>query len=394
MRFGNVAIIGRTNVGKSTFLNAALGEPLAITSALPQTTRDSLLGVVTLPDAQIAFLDTPGLHRPRTELGRRMNAAAVDALHDADLVLMMTDQHRIQSRRRELPAAASAEGEEGDLDPADLEIISQIPAELPCILVLNKVDRCADKRVLLPTIARFARERDFSTILPASAFDPRDVQRLLTLIAAALPERPAAFDADTLTDRPALYFAREYVREQILRQTSREVPHAVAVTIDTANDRGDLLVLQATVHVEKPGQRGILVGERGSRLRGIGTAARERIEALLGRRVYLELFIRVTPRWRHVPRQLAELGYEGRGEGLIATGPRAATPSRGAPLDASPRGPLGGAPREPHKPGRKPRRAPARAPRGASPPRSAAGPARAQPAGPQRTPKGSRGKGR
>jgi GTP-binding protein Era len=310
MRSGNVAIIGRTNVGKSTFLNAALGEPLAITSALPQTTRDPLLGVVTLPNAQIAFVDTPGIHRPRNELGRRMNAAADDALRAADVVLVMTDTHRVRVRSSVLPRAAQPGDDLGELPAADLEVIERVPSDMPAVLVINKVDRCADKRELLPTIDRFAKARDFVAILPASALAVADVQRILGVLAEALPERAATFDEDTLTDRPALFFVREYVREQVLRQTGREVPHAVAVTVDSAIDRGDVLVVQATVHVEKTGQRGILIGSRGARLRDIGTAARQRIEALLGRRVFLELFVRVTPRWKHVARQLAELGYE------------------------------------------------------------------------------------
>ncbi len=310
MRSGNVAIIGRTNVGKSTFLNAALGEPLAITSALPQTTRDALLGVVTLPSAQIAFVDTPGLHRPRTELGRRMNAAAVDALRAADAVLVMTDTHRVRSSVGELPAGAEPAANPHDLPQGDIDVLAQLPADTPAVLVINKVDRCADKRDLLGVIQRFAARRDFSAIVPASALDPRDVQRILGVLGETLPEQPPTYDAETLTDRPALFFVREYVREQVLRQTSREVPHAVAVTVESATDQGEVLVVQATIHVEKAGQRGILLGAGGTRLRDVGTAARQRIEDLLGRRVYLELFVRVTPRWKHVPRQLAELGYD------------------------------------------------------------------------------------
>lgn len=327
MRSGNVAIVGRTNVGKSTFLNAALGEPLAITSSLPQTTRDALLGVVTLPSAQIAFIDTPGIHRPRTELGRRMNAAAIDAIRTADVVLVMTDTHHLRARVGELPADAASTNTVDDLPPGDVDVLTQLPADVPAVLVINKVDRCADKRDLLGVIQRFAVQRDFVAIVPASVRDPRDVERIVTVLGEALPERPPAYDPETLTDRPALYFVREFVREQVLRQTAREVPHAVAVTVESATDRGEVLVVQATIHVEKAGQRGILLGTRGARLRDVGAAARQRIEALLGRRVYLELFVRVTPRWKHVPRQLAELGYDG------GPGPGAATrPRRAAPL--------------------------------------------------------------
>ncbi len=329
MRSGNVAIVGRTNVGKSTFLNAALGEPLAITSSLPQTTRDALLGVVTLPNTQIAFVDTPGIHRPRTELGRRMNAAAIDAVRAADVVLVMTDTHRLRTRVDGLPAAAAPATAVVDLPPGDVEVLAQLPAEAPVVLVINKVDRCADKRDLLGVIQRFAAHRDFAAIVPASVRDPRDVERILSVLGEALPERPPAYDPETITDRPALFFVREYVREQVLRHTAREVPHAVAVTVESATDRGEVLVVQATIHVEKAGQRAILLGSRGARLRDVGAAARQRIEALLGRRVYLELFVRVTPRWKHIPRQLAELGYDGGCGPSAAPRPRrAGLPSR------------------------------------------------------------------
>ena len=313
MRFGNVVLFGRTNVGKSTFLNAALGEPLAIVSPLPQTTRDALLGVVNRTDAQLAFIDTPGVHRPRTELGRRMNAAALDATRAADAVILMTDTHRVAATQGHLPPAARTTEETGGIPAEDRSVLELIPQHVPTILVINKLDRLRNKSHLLATIAAFNELRDFAAVVPGCMLRSNDVERVLGAVAACLPEGPAGYEPDTLTNRPTLFFVREYVREQVMLQTGRELPHAVAVSIDELANRGDLLVAKATIHVEKPGQRRILVGRGGARIREVGRAARERIETLVGCRVFLELFVRVTPRWKNVPRQLAELGYE-RGE--------------------------------------------------------------------------------
>jgi GTP-binding protein Era len=309
MRFGNVALVGRTNVGKSTFLNAALGEPLAITSPLPQTTRDLLLGVVHLADAQIAFIDTPGLHRPRHELGRRMNAAALDAARSADLAILMTDTHLLESRDALLPAGARRDESDG-IPGADREALDLVPPGVPTILVVNKIDKLKQKHLLLPTITAFTEARDFVAVVPTCMRRLDDVERVLREVATHLPEGPAGYDDDTLTNRPMQFFVREYVREQVMLQTGREIPHAVAVSVDEMNDRGDLTLIKATVHVEKPGQRKIVVGNGGHQIRDIGRAARERIEQLLNKRVYLELFVRVTPRWKNIPRQLNELGYD------------------------------------------------------------------------------------
>ncbi len=309
MRFGNVALVGRTNVGKSTFLNAALGEPLAITSPLPQTTRDALLGVVHLEDAQIAFIDTPGLHRPRHELGRRMNAAALDAARSADLVIVMTDTHSLEPEQTMLPEGARTDTGSG-LPNADREALALVPHGVPAILVINKVDKLKQKHMLLPTIAAFSEARDFAAVIPTCMRDVRDVERILREVASQLPEGPAAYDGETLTNRPIQFFVREYVREQVMLQTGREIPHAVAVSVDEMSDRGDLALIKATVHVEKPGQRKIVVGSGGHQIRDIGRHARERIQQLLQKRVHLELFVRVTPRWKNIPRQLNELGYD------------------------------------------------------------------------------------
>ena len=290
MRFGTAALVGRSNVGKSTFLNAALGQRLAIVSPLPQTSRDALLGIVHRKESQIAFIDTPGLHRPRSELGRRMNAAALDAARAADVVVMMTD---VTTRIDE-----------------DRPVLELLPREAPTLLVVNKVDTLRDKSRLLPLLERFMGLHAFEEVIPVSVLRKEDVERVLGAIERTLPEGPAGYESESLTNRPVSFFIREYVREQVLTQASGEVPHAVAVSIDSIDEGDRVVVIRATLHVEKEGQRRILIGKGGERIRAIGIGARERIEELLERKVFLELFVRVTPRWKNAARQLGELGYD------------------------------------------------------------------------------------
>jgi GTP-binding protein Era len=348
MRYGTIAIIGRTNVGKSTFLNSALGMPLAIVSRLPQTTRDSLLGVVNSGDAQLAFVDTPGLHRPHNELGRRMNQEATDSLRSADVALFVTDifQKDEDLRSAAKGAAAGVPVEPGEADdgvaaaeeqvveavrapraprrgspargartkiyPAersDTELIQLLPPELPVVLVINKIDRLHDKTKLLPLLQAWNARREFAATIPISAKLGDGVERVLAEVARLLPEREGRFAPDEITDRPVAFFAREYIREQVLSLASREVPHAVAVTLDQIEDRSTGLHVSATIHVEKVGQRSILVGKGGEKIKEIGSAARARLSELTDQPVHLKLFVRVTERWRNVPRQLAELGY-------------------------------------------------------------------------------------
>jgi len=306
MKSGNVAIVGRTNVGKSTLLNALLGEPLAITSALPQTTRDVLLGVLNIDNAQIAFVDTPGLHRPRSELGRRMNATALGALRHCDLVVFMTSL----SSKKPTNDVARVAGESDDIDPDDKRLVEALPKDVPCVLLLNKVDLLRNKRRLLPIMGTFQALHPFTQIVPISALTHEGLSDAIKVIVDHLPEKVAAYASDTLTDRPSAFFVREYVREQVMRNTQREVPHAVAVTVDRFVERPNLVEIAATIHVEKDGQKGILVGHGGSMIKQIGTEARQRLQQLLGSKVHLELFVRVTERWKDAPRMLAELGYE------------------------------------------------------------------------------------
>ena len=259
MRYGTVAIIGRSNVGKSTFLNSALGMPLAIVSRLPQTTRDTLLGVVNSEDAQLAFVDTPGLHKPKNELGRRMNHEAIESLRNADAALFMTDALDLASltapgegaQKATRPAEANAtkgkaargkakaagkgasagrprtRGTSTDL--SDVELIAQLPSDLPTVLVLNKIDRVRDKAKLLPVLQALSAQHDFAAVVPISARNGDGVELVLAEVAKLVPEKEARFGSDDVTDRPVAFFAREYIREQVLTMASREVPHAVCV---------------------------------------------------------------------------------------------------------------------------------------------------------------------
>ncbi len=327
MRFGTVALVGRTNVGKSTLLNSALGEPLAITSPLPQTTRDALLGVAQYGDAQIAFLDTPGIHRPRTELGRRMNTAAYESARAADATLMMTDVWRKPPREDRTLGGSTSTLESPWIRPGDRELLESLEdfAPGPRVLVINKVDLVRDKKQLLPMIQAYSNAARFEAIVPTSVLKHQGVSVVLDQLVPLLAEGPPGYDEDTLTNRPVLFFVREYVREAVLRSCEREVPHAVAVSVDRAEESGTLLSLSATIHVEKVGQRKIIVGKGGQQIKAIGIAARERIEALVDKQVHLELFVRVTPSWKDMPRQLAELGYDDPARGSADAGGSGAT---------------------------------------------------------------------
>jgi len=311
MRFGTITIVGRSNVGKSTFLNAALGEHLAIVSRLPQTTRDVLLGIVHRKDAQLAFYDTPGLHRARSELGRRMNASALEAARSADALLFVTDVFTMPKQ-----AAKVAKQDPSALVSAeDKRLIAELPAKTPCALVINKIDQLSNKMLLLPLIESFNALRSFTEVVPTSLLKPADVERVVKVLGELVPEGPPGFEEDVLTDKPESFFVREFIREAVLGTLRGEVPHAVAVSIDKYEELEKLVRISATVHVEKVGQRKILVGTGGQSLKAIGTQARQRIEKLVERKVYLELFVRITPRWKNMPRQLAELGYETPAEG-------------------------------------------------------------------------------
>lgn len=296
-RSGTVAIVGRSNVGKSTLLNAALSMPLAIVSRKPQTTRQNLLGVVRHAGAEIILLDTPGLHRPTARLGKEMNRAARSAAKTADVIVFMTS---LPPKPREV------------LEPhaGDLRLLQELGDEQAVVLVINKVDLAKDKTILLPLMQRLHAERDFAAVVPISALKDDGVKLVLAEVAKLLPEGTAQFDEDTLTDRPLRWFVTEYVREPILTSTSQEVPHAIAVTVERYDDppQGGTVTIHATVHVERDGQKRIVIGNKGAVLKKIGIRARQRIEELLDRKVNLQLFVRVTPDWRDKPQLLSDFG--------------------------------------------------------------------------------------
>nr|WP_275939162.1 GTPase Era [Polyangium spumosum] len=320
-RSGTVALIGRPNVGKSTLLNAALQQPLSIVSKTPQTTRDALLGVVHHGSAEIALLDTPGLHRPRTQLGRAMNEAARDAARRADVVVFVTDVSPRPVKRKE--DGTPIEPRPLLPHPGDLVLLSDLAPDRPALLVVNKVDLLRDKRHLLPLLEAYGKVRDFDAIVPVSAQREDGITRVLDEVARFLPEGPFRYGVDDVTDKPARYFAAEYVREQILRATQDEVPHASAVSVDRYVEPrapGQAVQIDATIHVERQGQKRILIGAGGAMMKRIGIAARERIEELVGGKVVLRLWVRVTPDWRESLPRLEELGYgKGRGGAGAAT---------------------------------------------------------------------------
>jgi GTP-binding protein Era len=307
LRTGNVALVGRTNVGKSTFLNNALGEPLAIVSALPQTTRDTLLGVVAWHNAEIALFDNPGFHNSRNELGRRMNASALDSLHHADLVLVLTDVLHLLRKpgsRGKKPYTPSSR-----ILEEDRRILAEVPEDTPCVIVVNKIDLLSDKSALLPLLSELGACRPASPIVPISCLLRLDVERVLETLAPLLPLGSPRHSSDTLTDRPVRYFIAEYIREQIMRTTRGEIPFAVAVTLDEFSELQTSTLIKATISVEKDGQRIILIGRRGRQIREIGIMSRQRIELFLQKKVHLEIFVRTNNHWRDSRGQMAGLGY-------------------------------------------------------------------------------------
>lgn len=325
MRAGSVGIVGRTNVGKSTLFNALLGTPLAIVSPLPQTTRDALLGVVHQADLELAMMDTPGLHRPKHELGRRLNHTALEILRTSDVLLFVTDVGAPRPSPRlgkpRLGKGGRGKGGQGKgatsprktprgVHPEDVRLIQALPAEVPVMLVINKVDLLKNKAELLPLIEAFSALYPFAAYAPVSVKRNDGLDRILEELGRLMPEGSERYTGETLTDRSASYFVREYVREQVMLSCWREVPHAVAVTIDEFETGKRGAEIKATIHVEKSGQRGVLIGEGGRQIQLISRGARKRLATLLGSEVKLTLFVRVTESWKNEPRRLAELGYE------------------------------------------------------------------------------------
>jgi len=290
-RSGYVALIGRPNAGKSTLINRLVGEKIAAVSNKPQTTRHRIKGIVTLDDAQIVFVDTPGVHKPGHLLNRRMMAAVHDAILSVDLVVLMRD------------ASVST----GNGDRFVLELIRQ--SEKPAVLVLNKIDKISDKKKLLPLIEGYSKEFEFAEIVPTSALKERELDNLLRQIAKHLPVAEPIFSADEMTDQSMRSIAAEMVREKILASTGEEIPYVTAVVTELFDEsEPGLTRIFCAIYVERHSQKKIVVGKGGSRIKDVGTKARVDIEKLLGKKVFLKLFVKVVEDWRNRESDLDEMG--------------------------------------------------------------------------------------
>lgn len=290
-RSGFVSILGRPNAGKSTLLNALVGAKIAIVADKPQTTRTSIQGVATTDTAQIVFVDTPGIHKADSAINKRMMEAVRAALDDRDLVVFVAD--------------AAVDFTEADRQAVDLVK----KADTPALLALNKIDRLADKSRLLERIERYRGLHDFAEYIPISAVTGENLDTLREAIVARLREGPPYFPPDHLTDQPERFLAAELVREKILGETREEVPHAVAVVVDKWEDTPKLIRIFATIYVEKEGQKGIVIGAGGGRLKQVGTLAREEMERFFGRKIFLDLHVKVQPEWREEPAFLNALDW-------------------------------------------------------------------------------------
>jgi GTP-binding protein Era len=296
-RSGFVCILGRPNAGKSTLLNALVGEKLAIISPKPQTTRNRIQGVIHVPKrngkggGQIVLIDTPGVHKPDSSLGRKMMVEVREALEGCDLVLVIMDATRKLDQRDEFA----------------LDLLRRTGAK--AFLILNKIDLIPEKSKLLPLIEQYRKLYDFAEVIPISALKRKGLEPLLETILAALPAGPAYFPEDQITDQPARFMAAEAIREQVLLNTSEEIPYATTVIVESFEEGERLTRIAATIYCERPGQKGILVGKGGQMLKKIGTAARLQIERMLGTKVFLELYVKAEPGWRDSRQFVDELDW-------------------------------------------------------------------------------------
>ena len=289
-RCGHVAIVGRPSVGKSTLLNALVGARISSTSKKPQTPRHRVTGILSKPAAQFVFVDTPGWQtRHASRLNARLNRAVREALADVDAIVWVVDAARVTAQ--------------------DREVLALLPANVPVVVALNKIDAIADKRTLLPRIAEIAALREFAAIVPVSAERGSDLAALESAIASELPEGPALHPEEEITDRDERFLAAEFIREKIFRLLGDEVPYDTAVAIEAFEHDGDLRRIRATILVDKASQRAILVGEGGSRMKAIATQARADMERLFGGRVFLDVWVRVRRGWSDDEGMLTRLGY-------------------------------------------------------------------------------------
>ncbi len=292
MRSGFVTVLGRPNVGKSTLVNRLVGQKVAIVSDKPQTTRNRILAVVNRPGAQVVLFDTPGIHKPMHAMNRRMVETAEKSIGQGDVVLWMVDV-----------------GER--YGPGDRYVRDLLKKSgLPVILGINKIDTVAKPRIL-PVIDAWRGQLDFAEVVPLSAKTGDNVDRLETLLVERLPEGPALYPEDFLTDQPERFFVAEMIRERILHHTREEIPYSSGVVIESFKEEEGLMRIQAVIFVERDGQKGILIGKGGAMLKTIGTEARQQIEAFLGAKVFLGLFVKVRESWRENEGILSEMGLGG-----------------------------------------------------------------------------------
>jgi len=289
-RCGQVAIVGRPSVGKSTLVNGLVGARIAITSRRPQTTRGRVRGILTTGTAQFVFVDTPGFQtRYRSLLNERMNRSIRESLGGVDAIVVVLEASGVTD--------------------VDRGLIALVPQRVPAIAAVNKIDRIADKRRLLPLLAEIAAVREFAAIMPISAEKSIGLDALKREIERHLPAGEALFPVDEPTDRDERFLAAEFLREKIFRQLGEELPYAAAVAIDSFQHEDELRRIHATVYVEKASQRAIVLGEGGARMKAIASAARTDMERLFGGKVFLEVWVRVKPGWANDERMLAQFGY-------------------------------------------------------------------------------------
>ncbi|HSH84676.1 MAG TPA: GTPase Era [Guyparkeria sp.] len=292
IRFGQVAVVGRPNVGKSTLINRLVGQKVSITTPKPQTTRHRITGIITEPRGQIVLIDTPGIHQGgRNALSRQLNRTARSALEHVDLILFMVQA-----------------GQFGAEDEAVLRLLEHI--DTPVVLVINKVDLVNDKTELLPFLAQMGEKGDFAAIYPMSARRRRGLDSLLDLVFSYLPEGPPGYAEDQVTTAPLRFMAAEIIREKLTRSLHDELPYQTTVMIERFEETDRLVTIGAVIYVARPGQKGIVIGSRGAQLKIIGQQAREALEHLLEKRVMLDLWVKVADDWADDERSIAALGYQ------------------------------------------------------------------------------------
>jgi GTP-binding protein Era len=288
-KFGYAALIGKPNVGKSTLLNTILGEKISIVTEKPQTTRNKIIGIKTLPNAQIVFVDTPGIHKPRHKLGEFMVKQSYEAIDMVDIIILMVEPKNPK-----------------EADLSIIEILKKV--KIPVILAINKIDTVT-KRSLLPLIALYKDIFPFKEIIPISALKCDGVEKLIDRIIFYLPQGNKFYPEDMITDQAERFIVAEFIREKIMKYTEDEIPYSVAVDIERWEESDRILTIGANIYVEREGQKIIIIGKKGDRLKKIATEARLDIEKVLGIRVFLEVWVKVRKKWRQRDILLKSLGY-------------------------------------------------------------------------------------